>query len=66
VPIWLTVDEAIRTKGNSKEVKEAALRNWVYKNHDRSAANQACVDHFRAKSQIWTDPMTEEINAKYD
>jgi GT2 family glycosyltransferase len=53
VPIWLTADEAIRTKGNSEEVKEAALRKTVYKDHNRDQANQACVDYFINKFGIW-------------
>jgi len=55
VPIWLTVVQDIRTKGNSREVKEAALRNWVYKDHDRSAANQACIEYFRHNFNIWKE-----------
>lgn len=53
VPIWLTADGAIRTKATSKKVKQVALRNTVYKDHDRNAANQACVEYFRNHFNIW-------------
>lgn len=53
VPIWLTVDEAIRTKGNSKEVREAALRNFVYQNYARDEINQLCIEYFQSSYSIW-------------
>jgi len=53
VPIWLNADGDIRTKGNSDEVRDASLRKLVYKGHDRSAANNLCIDYFRENYQIW-------------
>lgn len=53
VPIWLNGEDKIRTKGNSNEVKEAALRNLVHEGYGRTEANQACVDYFRKRHGIW-------------
>lgn len=53
VPIWLNAKDKVRSKGNSNEVKEAALRNFVYQGHNRIAANRACIDYFRRTCGIW-------------
>jgi hypothetical protein len=53
VPIWLNGEDKIRTKGNSNEVKEAALRKLVHEGYGRTEANQACVDYFRQTHGIW-------------
>jgi len=53
VPIWLNGESNIRAKDNSNEVKTASLRKLVHAGHGRASANQACVDYFREKHQIW-------------
>ena len=53
IPIWLNAEDKVRSKGNSNEVKEAALRNFVYQGHGRIAANQACIRYFRETYGIW-------------
>jgi len=53
IPIWLNADGAVRTKGNSDEIRDASLRKFVYKGHGRSAANQLCIDYFRDTYNIW-------------
>jgi hypothetical protein len=53
VPIWLSGEDQIRTKGSSNEVKAAALRKLVHEGYGRTEANQACVDHFRETHGIW-------------
>jgi hypothetical protein len=53
IPIWLNAESSVRTKGNSDEVKSASLRKLVHEGHDRVAANQLCVDHFRTNYGIW-------------
>ena len=53
VPIWLTVDEDIRTKGNSNEVRHAALRFQTVEGKGRTALNQAGIDYFRDRHGIW-------------
>lgn len=53
IPIWLTRESAIRTRGNSNEVPQAALRNQNANGMDRIALNRACIDHFRRTYGIW-------------
>jgi hypothetical protein len=53
IPIWLNTERKIRSKGNSNEVKEAALHKLVYKGHDRISANRLCIKHFRDRYKIW-------------
>ena len=53
IPIWLNAKGKVRSKGNSNEVKEAALRNFVYEGHDRIKANRACIRYFREHFGIW-------------
>jgi hypothetical protein len=53
VPIWLTVDEDIRTKGSSNEVRHAALRFQTVEGKGRKALNQAGIDYFRDTHGIW-------------
>jgi hypothetical protein len=53
VPVWLNRESDRRTKGSSNEVKDASLRKLVHEGHGRDAANQACVDYFRNKYDIW-------------
>ena len=53
IPIWLNAEDKVRSKGNSNEVKEAALRNFVYQGHGRIAANRACIRYFRETCEIW-------------
>ncbi len=53
IPIWLNADAAVRTRGNSDEVKGASLRKLVFEGHNRTLANQRCVDHFRQTYGIW-------------
>jgi hypothetical protein len=53
VPIWLNVKDKVRSKGNSNEVKEAALRNFVYQGHGRIDANRRCILYFRENYEIW-------------
>ncbi|PTE14320.1 hypothetical protein [Pseudogemmobacter blasticus] len=53
IPIWLNVRDKVRSKGSSNEVKEAALRNFVYQGHDRISANRACIRYFRETYGIW-------------
>tara|TARA_R110002096_G_scaffold9867_9_gene38596 strand:- start:10026 stop:10853 length:828 start_codon:yes stop_codon:yes gene_type:complete len=53
IPIWLNADDKVRSKGNSDEVAKAALRNFVYKGHDRGSANRACIDYYRDTYGIW-------------
>lgn len=53
IPIWLNAEGKVRSKGNSDEVAKAALRNFVYKGHDRNAANRACIEYFRKTYDIW-------------
>lgn len=54
VPIWLNAEDERRTKGNSNEVKAAALRKLVHEGYGRTEANQACVDHFVRHHGVWT------------
>ncbi|PTV93786.1 hypothetical protein C8J27_11267 [Rhodobacter aestuarii] len=53
VPIWLNLEDKVRSKGNSNEVKGAALRNFVYQGHNRIEANRACIRYFRETCGIW-------------
>lgn len=53
IPIWLTVDDTIRTKGNSNEVKEAALRFQKVDGQGRAQLNQNGIDYFRDTYGIW-------------
>jgi hypothetical protein len=53
IPIWLNTEKKIRSKGNSNEVKEAALSRLVYRGHNRIAANRLCIKYFRERHQIW-------------
>ncbi|MDM7950134.1 hypothetical protein [Hydrogenophaga sp.] len=51
--ILLSGEDKIRTKGNSNEVKAAALRKLVHEGYGRTEANQACADYFRDTYRIW-------------
>lgn len=53
IPIWLNAVDKVRSKDNSNEVAEAALRKFVYQGHDRLAANRACISYFRKTYGIW-------------
>ena len=47
IPIWLNAKSKPSIKETSDEVEHAALRNLVYKGHDRKAANKQCIAYFR-------------------
>ena len=51
--IWLTFEDNIRSKGNSNEVKEAALRFHVVNGKGRTELNQGGIDHFPDTYGIW-------------
>ncbi|MEL0086370.1 MAG: glycosyltransferase family 2 protein, partial [Paracoccaceae bacterium] len=53
VPIWLNVKNKVRASANSNEIKDAALRNFVYNGYGRVAANRACIKYFQEKYRIW-------------
>ena len=53
IPIWLTVEENIRSKGNSNEVRDAALRFQTVDGKGRTALNQSGIDYFRETYGIW-------------
>lgn len=53
IPIWLTVEENIRSKGNSNEVREAALRFQTVNGKGRAELNQSGIDYFRETYGIW-------------
>jgi hypothetical protein len=53
VPIWLNVKNKVRASSNSNEIKDAALRNFVYNGYGRVAANRACIKYFQEKYRIW-------------
>ncbi len=53
VPIWLTKEEEIRTRGSSNEVRWAALRKQEVDGAGRFALNQAGIDLFRDTYGIW-------------
>ncbi len=53
IAIWLTAEGQLRTRGNSDEVREAALRKQVINGMDRVALNQACIDHCRRSYGVW-------------
>ena len=53
IPIWLNAEDKIRAKGNSNEVKKAALRKYIHEGHDRGSANRLCIDYFRTNYKIW-------------
>ena len=56
IPIWLNTESKSRAKGNSNEVKGAALRKYIYEGHDRTSANKLCIDYFRTNYKIWMNP----------
>jgi len=53
IPIWLNAKSKPVINETSNEVEHAALRNFVYKGHDRKAANKECIAHFRQNFGIW-------------
>jgi hypothetical protein len=53
IPIWLNAKSRPIIKETSNEVEHAALRNLVYKGHDRKAANKECIAYFRQNYGIW-------------
>jgi hypothetical protein len=53
IPIWLSTEGKVRSKENSNEVLEAALKSLIYKGYDRTAANRLCIKHFRDHDHIW-------------
>jgi hypothetical protein len=56
VKIWLTVEPGTRTKGNSHEARQFALRKQVVDGKRRTTLNQNGIDYFRNKHQIWGQP----------
>ena len=53
IPIWLNAKSKPVVNQTSNEVEHAALRNLVYKGHDRKAANKECIAYFRQSFGIW-------------
>lgn len=53
VKVWLTVDEQVRTRGNSNEVGAAALRKQIVEGQGRRDLNQAGIDLLRSRYGIW-------------
>ncbi len=53
IPIWLNAKSRPVKMETSNEVEHAALRNLVYRGHDRKAANKECIAYFRQSHGIW-------------
>ena len=51
IPIWLNADAPRRREQGSRRI--AALKSMVHDEHDRQAANAACVDYYRQTYGIW-------------
>ncbi|WP_236016297.1 hypothetical protein [Brucella endophytica] len=51
VPIWLNADAPRRADRPSRRV--AALLDMVHEDHDRRAANLACIEYYRRTYGIW-------------
>jgi hypothetical protein len=51
IPIWLNADAPRRADRPTRRV--AALLNTVHEDHDRHAANDACVEYYRRTYGIW-------------
>ena len=51
IPIWLNADAPRRRERGSRRI--AALKAMVHDEHDRTAANAACVDYYRRNYGIW-------------
>ncbi|WP_146226086.1 glycosyltransferase family 2 protein [Phyllobacterium leguminum] len=60
IPIWLNADAPRRFDRPNRRV--AALMALVHEDHDRHAANQACVDYYRRTYGIW-QPSAELLSA---